>query len=59
MTEVDLAVIGAGLSGLRTAMLLQKIGFEVRVVEGRNRVGGRVFTLDHLSGHPEALCSCS
>ena len=47
-------VIGAGLSGLRTAMLLQKIGFEVRVVEGRNRVGGRVFTLDHLSGHPEA-----
>ena len=47
-------VIGAGLSGLRTAMLLQKIGFEVRVVEGRNRVGGRVFTLDYLSGHPEA-----
>lgn len=38
-------VIGAGLSGLVTAGELQKAGHEVVVIEARDRVGGRVFTV--------------
>ena len=48
------AVVGAGLSGLHAALLLQDAGFEVVVVEGRDRVGGRVLTLDDVPGRPEA-----
>lgn len=48
------AVAGAGLSGLHAALLLQEAGFEVVVIEGRDRVGGRVLTLDDVPGRPEA-----
>jgi hypothetical protein len=34
-------VIGAGLSGLNAALLLEEQGFDVQVLEGRQRVGGR------------------
>ena len=37
-------VVGAGLSGLTAAYELEKLGFEVQVVEARQRLGGRVFT---------------
>ena len=47
-------VVGAGLAGLHAAMLLEHAGLEVRVVEGRDRVGGRILTLDDLPGRPEA-----
>jgi NADPH-dependent 2,4-dienoyl-CoA reductase/sulfur reductase-like enzyme len=35
-------VVGAGVAGLRCADLLLKQGVQVTVLEGRNRVGGRV-----------------
>ncbi|XXH00529.1 hypothetical protein Hte_006877 [Hypoxylon texense] len=35
-------VIGAGVSGLRAAGLLAAVGFEVTILEARDRVGGRV-----------------
>lgn len=39
-------VIGAGLSGLTTAYRLQQEGIDVEVYEARNRVGGRVLTIN-------------
>ena len=41
--EVDIVVVGAGLAGLTTAWLLSKAGLEVRVLEARDRVGGRLY----------------
>lgn len=47
-------VLGAGLSGLYTALLLEAKGLAVTVLEARDRVGGRVYTLNDLPGRPEA-----
>ncbi|MEZ5498988.1 MAG: NAD(P)/FAD-dependent oxidoreductase [Steroidobacteraceae bacterium] len=52
-TPVDVTVIGAGLSGLNAALILEELGARVRVLEGRSRVGGRVYTRFDLPGHPE------
>jgi monoamine oxidase len=38
-------VLGAGLSGLASAWELQKLGYDVEVLEGRARTGGRCFTI--------------
>lgn len=38
-------VLGAGVAGLAAAYELQKRGFEVTVLEARDRVGGRVWTV--------------
>lgn len=53
-TRADVIVIGAGLSGLNAAHLLEEQKLDVLVVEGRNRVGGRVNSLDFIPGNPEA-----
>ncbi|MGB6231213.1 MAG: NAD(P)/FAD-dependent oxidoreductase [Litorimonas sp.] len=52
--KTSVIVIGAGLSGLHAALILQDEGLDVTVVEGRDRVGGRIYTLDDVPGHPEA-----
>ena len=51
--DPDVIVIGAGLSGLETALTLEENGLKVLTLEGRNRVGGRVYTLFDVPGHPE------
>jgi len=50
----DAIVIGAGLSGLHAAMLLEEQGLSVLTLEGKNRLGGRVYTLMGVPGQPEA-----
>ncbi len=52
--DADVIVIGAGLAGLNTAITLQDAGLSVLLLEGSNRVGGRVMTLDKVPGRPEA-----
>ncbi|MEZ5563051.1 MAG: NAD(P)/FAD-dependent oxidoreductase [Gammaproteobacteria bacterium] len=52
--DADVIVVGAGLAGLNTALTLQDAGVSVLVLEGSNRVGGRVMTLDDVPGRPEA-----
>ncbi|NUT91420.1 MAG: FAD-dependent oxidoreductase [Saccharothrix sp.] len=43
-------VVGAGMAGLTTALLLKDAGHEVVVLEGQNRLGGRILTHRDFSG---------
>ena len=52
--KAQVIVIGAGLSGLHTALLLEEEGVDVQVIEGRMRAGGRLKTLYDVPGTPEA-----
>src|SRR3982750_2094309 len=45
MPARSVIVIGAGAAGLAAARDLGRAGCEVVVIEARNRIGGRVFTL--------------
>jgi monoamine oxidase len=47
-SDADCVVLGAGVAGLSAAHALRKQGVDVRVLEARDRVGGRTFsgTLD-------------
>jgi monoamine oxidase len=43
--QPDVIVIGAGAAGLSAAIALGRAGFSVTLLEARNRIGGRIFTL--------------
>ena len=47
-TGARVVVIGGGFSGLAAAYELTKAGYDVTVVEARNRVGGRVISFSDL-----------
>jgi monoamine oxidase len=49
--RADVVVVGAGLAGLAAAARLVQAGLEVIVLEGRDRIGGRVAT-DRSLGVP-------
>ncbi|KAL4908871.1 hypothetical protein BDW74DRAFT_174099 [Aspergillus multicolor] len=46
----DLIVIGAGLSGLQAAYTAKQAGLSVAVLEARDRVGGKVWSIPLASG---------
>ncbi len=52
-TLADVIIVGAGMSGLSAALVLQDQGIDVLVLEGKNRVGGRVYSIDSVPDSPE------
>jgi monoamine oxidase len=49
--DVDVVVVGAGLSGLAAARSLQRHGLRVKVFEALDRVGGRVHSATVADAH--------
>jgi monoamine oxidase len=47
----DVVVVGAGFAGLAAARELKRLGHDVLVLEGRDRVGGRSYT-SNIAGVP-------
>src|SRR5690349_12746885 len=45
MTEFDVVIIGAGAAGLAAASKLVRAGRTVALIEARDRIGGRVYTI--------------
>ncbi|MEM7532575.1 MAG: FAD-dependent oxidoreductase [Chloroflexota bacterium] len=54
MSEKSILVVGAGMAGLMAARTLVDAGWHVKVLEARDRVGGRMHT-DHSLGIPVDL----
>jgi monoamine oxidase len=48
LREVDVVVVGAGLSGLKAAYDVQRAGMSCVVVEAKDRVGGKTWSVDPL-----------
>ena len=46
LDPTDVIVVGAGLAGLQAAVQVQRAGKTVRVIEARDRVGGRTLSQD-------------
>ncbi len=42
------------MAGLYAALLLEELGYTVQVIEGRQRLGGRLLTFRDMPGNPEA-----
>lgn len=52
MKNEKVIIIGAGLTGLCTAFLLQKKGIEVQLLEASSQIGGRIKTITGTTGVP-------
>ena len=50
-SNADIIIIGAGISGIAAARALKAKGYNVLILEARNRVGGRIWT-DNSLGTP-------
>ena len=50
---VKVLILGAGVSGLVTAYELNKLGYDFRVLEARDRVGGLAWTVRRGTEHTE------
>ena len=49
---LDVVVIGAGMAGITAARELVRSHYSVVVLEARDRIGGRVMTLDYFCNGP-------
>ena len=47
-STVEVGIVGAGISGLRSAEILLEHGFKVTILEARDRIGGRVSGINPL-----------
>ncbi len=52
MTDVDVAIVGAGAAGIGAAKTLARLGKSFVVLEASHRVGGRGYTEEILPGMP-------
>ena len=50
--QTDILIIGAGLTGLTLAYLLKDCPFKIQLVEARNRLGGRIHTVQSAYDTP-------
>jgi monoamine oxidase len=50
VSDVDYCVVGAGFAGLTAALRLKQAGRSVALLEARDRVGGRTFTVTRDDG---------
>jgi monoamine oxidase len=60
----SIVILGAGIAGLVSAYELKRAGWNVTVLEARDRIGGRVWTVrggDRLvqTGRPDQVCAFS
>ena len=60
----SVVVLGAGIAGLVAAFELRRAGWDVTVLEARDRIGGRVWTVrggDRIEqmGRPDQICGFS
>jgi monoamine oxidase len=63
-TGKSVVVLGAGIAGLVAAYELRRSGWDVTVIEARDRIGGRVWTVrggDRIEqmGRPDQICGFS
>lgn len=49
--DVEVAIIGAGAAGIAAARVLHDAGIGVVLLEARDRIGGRAYTVAHTDGH--------
>lgn len=54
--DCDVVIVGAGVAGLMAAVRLVRAGLRIRLLEARERIGGRIWTHhDPLAGTPIEL----
>jgi monoamine oxidase len=55
MSDKSVIIIGAGVAGLAAAYDLSRAGWEVTMLEAREQVGGRIYTMSGAGGVPIEL----